>query len=95
MNAVKEGDGTLLDNSLLMYASCMHGGNHHADDLPVALIGGGGGTFKTNQHVQFAAEVPMRDLYYTILNSYFELNVPSFGISTRNVPNKLLTEILA
>ena len=95
MNAVKEGDGTLLDNSLLMYASCMHGGNHHADDLPVALIGGGGGTFKTNQNVQFGAEVPMRDLYYTILNSYFELNVPSFGVSTRNVPNKLIEQILA
>lgn len=95
MNAIKEGEGTLLDNSLLMYASCMHGGNHHADDLPVALIGGGGGTFKTNQNVQFGAEVPMRDLYYTILNSYFELNVPSFGISTRNVPNKLIEQILA
>jgi len=78
-----------------MYASCMHGGNHHTDDLPVALIGGGGGTFKTNQHVQFGAEVPLRDLYFTILNSYFDLNVASFGVSTRNVPNKLIEQIIA
>lgn len=41
------------------------------------------------------AEVPMGDLYYTILNSYFELNVASFGVSTRNVPNKLIEQILA
>jgi hypothetical protein len=95
MDAIKEGEGTLLDNSIMVYASCMHGGNHHADDLPVALIGKGGGVFKTNQNVQFAAEVPLRDLYYTIMNQYFELNVASFGVSTKNVPNKLISEILA
>lgn len=95
MDAIKEGEGTLLDNSVMMYASCMHGGNHHTDDLPVALIGGGGGTFKTNQNVQFGAEVPLRDLYFTILNSYFDLNVASFGVSTRGVPNKLIEQIIA
>jgi hypothetical protein len=95
MDAIKEGDGTLLDNSIMVYASCMHGGNHHADDLPVALLGGGGGVFKTNQNVQFGAELPLRDLYFTILNSYFELGVPSFGISTKGVANKLISEILA
>jgi len=95
MNAVKEGDGTLLDNSIMVYASCMHGGNHHADDLPVALIGGAGGVFKTNQHVQFGSEVPLRDLYFTIMNSYFNLGVQSFGVSTKGVPNKLIEQILA
>jgi hypothetical protein len=95
MDAVKEGEGTLLDNSIMVYASCMHGGNHHADDLPVALLGGGGGTFKTNQAVQFGAEVPLRDLYFTIMNAYFGLNVASFGISTRGVPNQLISQILA
>jgi len=95
MDAIKEGDGTLLDNSIMVYASCMHGGNHHADDLPVALIGKGGGVLKTNQNVQFANEVPLRDLYFTIMNQYFGLNVQSFGISTKGVPNKLISEILA
>jgi hypothetical protein len=95
MDAVKEGDGTLLDNSIMLYASCMHGGNHHADDLPVALIGKGGGVFKTDQNVQFAAERPLRDVYYTIMNGYFDLNVQSFGINLKGAPNALISEILA
>jgi hypothetical protein len=95
MDAIKEGDGTLLDNSVILYASGMHGGNHHADDLPVALIGGAGGVLKTDQNVQFSSEVPLRDVYFTLMNSYFELGVQSFGVSTKGVPNKLITQILA
>jgi hypothetical protein len=94
MNAVPEGEGTLLDHSIVMYASCMHGGNHFANDLPVALIGGAGGAFKMDQHVQFAVEAPMRDLYYTIMNSYFELGVQSFGVNTKGAPPKILSELL-
>ena len=95
MEAIKEGDGTLLDHSIMLYASCMHGGNHHADDLPVALIGGGGGAFKTDQNVQFGAERPLRDVYFTIMNSYFELGVTNFGVNTKGVANQLITEIIA
>ena len=94
LTTIKEGDGTLLDNSIMVYASCMHGGNHHADDLPVALIGGGG-VFKTNQNVQFGAELPLRDVYFTIMNAYFGLDVKSFGISTKGAQNKLVSKILA
>jgi hypothetical protein len=39
--------------------------------------------------------VPLRDVYFTILNSYFELGVPSFGTSTKGAANKLITEMLA
>ena len=94
MDAITEGDGTLLDHSLVLYASCMHGGNHAANDLPVALLGSGGGTFKTDQNVLFTAELPLRDLHFTIMNSYFELGVDSFGVSTKNVPNQLVKQIL-
>jgi len=94
MNAVTEGDGTLLDHSLVLYASCMHGGNHAANDLPVALLGSGGGIFKSDQNVQFDAELPLRDLHFTIMNAYFELGVTSFGVSTKNVPNQLVKQIL-
>ncbi len=64
----------------------MHGGNHWCDDLPVALIGGGGGVLKTDQHVQFEFfpnDRPMRDLYYTIMNEYFGLGVADFGTNTK------------
>ncbi len=99
LEAIQEGDGvTLLDNTCIVYASCMHGGNHFANDLPVALIGGAGGTFKTDQHVRFPdtpGDRPMRDLYFTIMNAYFGLGVTSFGVSTKGAQNALITEILA
>jgi hypothetical protein len=36
----------------------------------------------------------MRDLYFTIMNSYMGLNVPSFGEDVRKIPNALIKEIL-
>ncbi len=99
LDGIVEGDGyTLLDNSLIVYGSCMHGFNHNCDDLPVALIGGASGTFVTDQHVQFPAypnDRPMRDLYLTILNHYFGLNVESFGVSRKGAANQLISEIMA
>jgi hypothetical protein len=96
--AIPEGDGlSVLDNSLVLYASCMHGSNHDCNDLPVALIGGASGTFKTDQHVQFPgfpSDRPMRDLYLTILNHYFGLNVESFGVSLKGAPNQMISEIM-
>ena len=52
MKAVREGDGTLLDNSMVMYGSGM-GENHRNWDLPILLAGKGGGTIKTGQHLHF------------------------------------------
>ena len=78
----------------MLYASCMHGGNHAANDLPVALLGSGGGVFKSDQNVLFDAELPLRDLHFTILNSYFVLGATSLGASTKNVPNQLVQQIL-
>lgn len=99
LDAIQDGDGaTMLDNTVMMYASCMHGGNHQSNDLPVALIGGGGGTLVTDQHVMFPGGVfqdrPMRDLYYTLLRKTYGINVPSFGTHINNVPNALINEIV-
>ncbi|HVJ19117.1 MAG TPA: DUF1552 domain-containing protein [Polyangiaceae bacterium] len=98
MDAIVEADGrTLLDNSLVMYASCMHGGNHQCDDIPVALFGSAGGAFKTDQHIQFApfpGDRAMRDLYYTIMNNYFELGVTDFGVNLAGTPISPISELL-
>jgi hypothetical protein len=97
MDAITEGDGTMLDHSLVMYASCMHGGNHQCDDLPVALFGSGGGVFKQDLHVQFPffpGDRPMRDLYLTIMNNYFELGVTEFGVHAGGAANQIISEIL-
>jgi hypothetical protein len=98
LDAIEDAPGvSMLDNSIIMYASCMHGGNHDGNKLPVVLLGGGGGILKTNQHVAFGEmpnDRPMRDLYYTILNEYFELGVPSFGRHAAGAPNATISEIL-
>ena len=98
LDAIEEGDGvSVLDNSLVMFASCLHGGNNSSFDLPVALIGGAGGAFKTDQHLKLADYPgrPLRDLYLTILNGYFGLGVPSFGQSALGAPNVPIAQLLA
>jgi hypothetical protein len=99
LDAIEDGPGvSVLDNSVVVYASCMHGGNHQANELPVAIIGSGGGKLKTDQHVVFPAtpgDRPMRDLYFTIMNTCFGLGVTSFGVNTKGAPNQLIREIIA
>ncbi|HEY1537703.1 MAG TPA: DUF1552 domain-containing protein [Polyangiaceae bacterium] len=98
LDAIQDGDGaSILDNTVIMYAAAMHGGNHQSNQLPLALIGGGGGTLKLDQHVKYGdtpGDRPMRDLYYTLLNKTFGMNVTSFGTHIQNIPNSYMTEIL-
>jgi hypothetical protein len=68
MKAVKEGDGSLLDNCLIAYGSGNSDGNaHNHDNLPVLLAGKGGGTVKTGRHVKFAKETPLNNLWLAML----------------------------
>ena len=73
--------------------------DHAAFDLPFTLFGSGSGTFRQNQLVALPEEIEdirqLRDLYFTVLNNYFKLGVKSFGDDLRNIPNQLLTQILA
>jgi hypothetical protein len=92
---IKEGDGSLLDHTLVLYGGAMTGSNHDASPLPIALIGGNKAGIRTDQHVSFSSPRPLRDLYFTILNEFFELQLPSFGEHLQKVPNKLITELLA
>ncbi len=89
--------GSLLDNSLVMFASDMHHGDHASFDLPMALFGGGG-TFRQDQMVSLPEAIEdmrqLRDVYFTVLNAYFGLGVQSFGSDLRGVPNQLMTELL-
>jgi len=98
LDAIPDGDGTLLDHTLVLYGSGMHGGDHNGQPLPVVTLGGGGAGIRTDQLVDFssiAAGRPLRDLYFTILNGYFGLNVTSFGTSLTSPQNRLIEEILA
>lgn len=98
LDAIPDGDGTLLDNTLIVYGSGMHGGDHNGQPLPLVTLGGGGAGIRTDQLVDFnaiAAGRPLRDLYLTILNGYFGLNVAGFGSSLTSPQNRMIEEILS
>jgi len=68
LKSVKEGDGTLLDHSLVVYGSANSDGNrHNHDDLPILLAGKGGGSVKTGRHVRFPKETPLNNLWLAML----------------------------
>jgi hypothetical protein len=53
MEAIQEGEGTLLDNSMLMLCSSMIHGNHDANQLPVVMLGGGGGRIQGGRNLDY------------------------------------------
>ena len=54
LHATPDGDGSLLDNSLVLYGSGMGDGNlHRHHDLPCLMLGKLGGAFRTGQHVVY------------------------------------------
>ena len=71
LKAIKEGDGTLLDNCMIAYGSAIADGNRHDhDDLPVLLAGKGGGTIKTGRHVRYTRETPLNNLWLAMLDRF-------------------------
>ena len=67
--AVKEGDRSLLDNSMVVYGSGIGDGNrHNHDDLPILLAGSGGGAIETGRHLRYKDETPLTNLYLSLLD---------------------------
>lgn len=67
--AIPEGDGTLLDHSMIVYGSGLSDGNRHThEDLPVVVIGSGGGAFNTGRHIAYPSGTPMTNLFLTLLD---------------------------
>ena len=62
----KDGDGTLLDHSMIVYGSSISDGNRHQhDNLPTLLAGGGSGQFPGGRHVRYPKGTPMTNLFLT------------------------------
>ena len=82
MKAVKEGDGTLLDNAMVLYGCAIGDGNrHNHDDLPLILAGRGGGTIKPGRHVKYPFETPLCNLFLEMLDR-MGVKEQGFGDST-------------
>jgi hypothetical protein len=82
MDSIKEGDKTLLDNSMIVYgAGICDGDRHNHDDLPLLLAGSGGGKIKSGQHLKFNSNTPMTNLFLSMAD---KMNIPveNIGDST-------------
>ncbi len=83
---LKEGDGSVLDHSLILYGSNMGNSNQHLHyDVPHVLIGGASGRLKGDRHLAFASRtVPTGNLLLSILDK-FDVKIDSFGDSTGRI----------
>jgi hypothetical protein len=69
MKAIKEPEGTLLDNSMIVYGGGISDGDrHNHDDLPILLAGGAGGKVPTGRHIRYPNGTPMNNLFLSMLD---------------------------
>ena len=70
LDGIQEGERTALDNSMLMFCSSMMTGNHNNDELPVVMVGRGGGKIQTGRVLDYreAEQRQMCRLYLSIMD---------------------------
>jgi hypothetical protein len=82
LKATPDGDGSLLDHSILLYGSNMSDSNlHNADPLPSVVFGHGYGALRGGQHLAFAQDTPHANLILTLL-ARAGVRLESLGNST-------------
>ena len=84
LDGIQEGERTALDNSMLMFCSSMMNGGHDATQLPVVLVGRGGGKIATGKTLNYRdqPERQMCRLYLSLMNK-MDVNLPAFGDATK------------
>ena len=82
LDAVKEGDRTALDNTIMMYCSSMMSGSHNASQLPVVLLGGGGGKLEGGRILDYQGKShrQMCSLFLSLMDK-FDIRLDRFGDS--------------
>lgn len=82
MKETKEGESTLLDNSMIVYGSGLADPDHHDHgNLPLILAGRGGGSITPGRHLRFEKETPMSNLFLSMMDR-MGVEAPRFGDST-------------
>jgi hypothetical protein len=84
LDSIREGDRTLLDNTMLLFCSSMLTGSHEARQLPVVVLGGGGGRIQGGRVLDYR-EKPDRQLcrLYLSLMDKMDVRPPRFGDAAR------------
>lgn len=84
--SIREGERTLLENSLIVYGSGISDGDrHNHDELPIVMAGSGGGRVRTGQHIEYQRQTPLCDLYLWMMQQ-FGIRADSFGDSSGVLP---------
>ena len=79
---MKEGDSTVLDNAMILFGSALSDGDsHNPHKLPLILGGRGGGRIDSGQHLKYADDTPLANLYVSMLDA-FGAPVERFADST-------------
>ena len=82
LQATPDGDGTLLDHSVVLYGSGMSDGNTHNNfNVPVVVVGGRDQQIKGNRHLRYPKGTPLANLSMSLMDK-FGVNVERFGDST-------------
>ncbi len=91
LNSTPDGDGTLLDHSMIVYGAGMADSNsHYSGNLPILLAGGAAGT--GGRHMQYEPDTPLANLHLSLLD---KMGVPieSLGDSTGRLPLETLSGV--
>jgi hypothetical protein len=85
--ALPEGDGTVLDHSVLLYGTGISDSNtHQYDDLPLAIVGGTTAGIKSGRYIRYAQGTPLANLHLTLLDRV-GVRLEKLGDSTGRLPN--------
>ena len=89
LSKMPEGDGSVLDHSMVLYGSGLRDGNKHSPhNLPILVAGRGGGRLATGQHLSYSRDTPLANLYLAMLHA-FGCPEKRFADSTEVLPNVL------
>ena len=89
LKSIREGDGTLLDNAMIVYGAGLSDGNRHThEDLPTLMVGRGGkganGGIKAGRRIVYRKETPMSNLFLTMMDR-MGTKVEHFGDATGRI----------
>jgi hypothetical protein len=82
LDGIREGNGTLLDQSMIVYGSAIADGNRHSHhDLPILLAGRGGGSIQSGRRLSYPRHTPLNNLFLSLLDR-MDSGVEQLGDST-------------
>jgi hypothetical protein len=85
LQSTSDGDGSLLDHSMVMYGGGLGDSNDHAHfDLPELVVGGGGGRLRGGRHLRYPKDTPVNNLLVSMLDKA-GLPAERFGDATGQI----------